>query len=181
MQYNKDQIKNWLKDINQDRYWLAEKCGVAKVSVDGWFSRNKFPAKSMLIIKNLMNTATDKPALSPLTDLDDRGKMELRLDYKTQRLAEKESLRLGMELSTYCTLAVEWCCAQENIGEQLANLLAQETEANQGTAKQETANASLPSPAESPDPASDKHTTREILGILRLGTNPDAKRKSGTV
>lgn len=51
---------------------------------------------------------------------------------------------------------------------------------NQGTEKQETAKQGLPSHTESSDPATRKRTTEETLGILRIGTNPGAKRKSGS-
>lgn len=191
MQPNRDQIKDWLKNIGKDRFWLAEQFGVEKVSVDGWFSRNKFPSKAMLIIKKLMDTTY--PSLTTLPDLDNRGKMELRLDYETQRKVEKEALRLGMELSTYCTMAVEWCSEQENIGERLAARLAAQQEdsylrvaeddveyGNQGTKKREMTKQSLPSPQDSADPSSQKRTTGETLGVLRLGPHPDAKRKSGS-
>ena len=112
-----------------------------------------------------------------LPNLDNRGKMELRLDYDTQRRVEKEALRLRMELSAYCTMAVEWCSEQADIGERLAARLASQ---QQGTEKQETAKQGLPSHTESSDPATRKRTTEETLGILRIGTNPGAKRKSGS-
>ena len=41
----KEEIKDWLKGIGKDRFWLADKCGVEKVSVDGWFtSRGRVPS-----------------------------------------------------------------------------------------------------------------------------------------
>ncbi|QHV68644.1 hypothetical protein DMI79_10055 [Akkermansia muciniphila] len=82
-----------------------------------------------------------------------------------------------MELSAYCTMAVEWCSEQSDIGERLAARLASQ---QQGTEKQETAKQGLPSHTESSDPATRKRTTEETLGILRIGTNPSAKRKSGS-
>lgn len=98
-----------------------------------------------------------------------------------------------MELSTYCTLAVEWCSEQENIGERLAARLAAQQEDSylrvaeekveyrkQGKKKQEIIKQGLTSHTESSDPASQKRTTGETLGVLRLGTNPGAKRKSGS-
>lgn len=119
--------------------------------------------------------------------------MELRLDYEKQRQVEKEALRLGMELSTYCTMAVEWCSEQENIGDRLAARLATQQEdsylrvaedeveyGNQDTKKQEIAKQGLPSHQDSVDPSSQKRTTGETLGVLRIGTNPNAKRKSGS-
>lgn len=53
----KEEIKNWLKGIGKDRFWLADKCGVEKVSVDGWFtSRGRVPSYALLVIQNLMKT-----------------------------------------------------------------------------------------------------------------------------
>ena len=53
---SKEEIKNWLKEIGKDRFWLAEKCGVDKRSVDEWFtSRGKVSAKAILIIQSLMS------------------------------------------------------------------------------------------------------------------------------
>ena len=51
---------------------------------------------------------------------------------------------------------------------------------NQGTEKQEKAKQGRPSHTESSDPATQKRTTKETLGILRIVTNPGAKRKSGS-
>lgn len=51
---------------------------------------------------------------------------------------------------------------------------------NQGTKEQEIAKQGLPSHTESSAPAAQKRTTGETLGILRIGTNPSAKRKSGS-
>lgn len=198
---SKEQIKSWLKEIGKDREWLAIQCGAkSKRTVEKWFeTKGTVPAKAILKINELMRQTGHQPSkqLSTLPDLDNRGKTELRLDYDTQRKVEKEALRLCMEFSTYCTLAVEWCCEQEDIGERLAARLAaqfadlqeetyvrvaeEEVEyGNQSTEKQERTNRGLPSHAESTDPASQKRTTGKTLGVLRLGTDPDAKRKSGS-
>lgn len=194
---SKEQIKSWLKTIGKDREWLAIQCGAkSKRTVEKWFeTKGTVPAKAILKISELMRQTGHEPSKQPSTlpNLDNRGKMELRLDYDTQRKAEKEALRLGMELSTYCTMAVEWCSEQENIGERLAARLASQQEnshlrvaedvakyGNQDTEKQEIANQGLPSHTEPADPAPRKRTTGKTLGILRLGTNPDAKRKSGS-
>lgn len=165
-------VKSWLRENGQTQAELAAKIGLKPQSFRAQMSKNKISSQTKLALMNII------PSLSPCTlpNLDNRGKMELRLDYETQRRVEREALRLCMELSAYCTLAVEWCSEQEDIGERLAARLASQ----QATKKQEIANPSLPSHAESANPASRKRTTGETLGILRIGTNPGAKRKSGS-
>ena len=178
---SKEQIKSWLKTIGKDREWLAKQCGAkSKRTVEKWFeTKGIVPAKAILKINELMLQTQYQSSIQPsnLPNQDNRGKMELRLDYDTQRRVEKEALRLRMELSAYCTMAVEWCSEQEDIRERLAARLASQ---QQGTEKQETAKQGLPSHTESSDPATRKRTTEETLGILRIGTNPGAKRKSGS-
>ena len=184
-------VKSWLRENGQTQAELAAKIGLKPQSFRAQMSKNKISSQTKLALMNII------PSLSPCTlpNLDNRGKMELRLDYGAQRRVEREALRLCMELSAYCTLAVEWCSEQEDIGDRLAARLAaqqQEKESylhvaeeetkygNQSTAKQEIANPGLPSPAESPDSATQKRTTEETLGILRTGANPRTKRKSGS-
>ena len=178
---SKEQIKSWLKTIGKDREWLAKQCGAkSKRTVEKWFeTKGIVPAKAILKINELMLQTQYQSSIQPsnLPNQDNRGKMELRLDYDTQRRVEKEALRLRMELSAYCTMAVEWCSEQEDIGERLAARLASQ---QQGTEKQETAKQGPPPHTESSDPATRKRTTEETLGILRIGTNPGAKRKSGS-
>ncbi|SEH99415.1 Hypothetical protein PYTT_2390 [Akkermansia glycaniphila] len=121
----KEDIDNWLKAIGKNRKWLAEKCLVQPGQCYNWFAVNgKIPKKKLLLIKSWMEEQTQEVVCIDLPDLDSRGKMELRLDYETQLKVEKEALRLGMELSAYCTEAVEWCCSQPDIGARLAARLA---------------------------------------------------------
>lgn len=57
----KEEIKEWLKEIGKDRFWLAQECGVTKPSVDGWFTtRGNVPAKALLVIQQLMDAAPKK-------------------------------------------------------------------------------------------------------------------------
>ncbi|MEG2514988.1 MAG: hypothetical protein RSA92_06590, partial [Bacteroidaceae bacterium] len=99
-----------------------------KVSVDGWFSRNKFPSKALLIIRNLISENTSIKELRSLPNPDSRGRIPFELDVETLERAEKEALRLGMTLSAYCSLAVEWCSERPNISEEIAELLEEEKE-----------------------------------------------------
>lgn len=50
---NKDELREWLDTIGQDRFWLAEKCGVAKSTVDSWFSTREIPDPALKIIEHL--------------------------------------------------------------------------------------------------------------------------------
>lgn len=52
---NKDEVKQWLKNIGKNREWLAGQCGVDKRTVDLWLSSARnIPARAMLIIQKLM-------------------------------------------------------------------------------------------------------------------------------
>jgi len=52
---NSKEIISWLKAIQEDRFWLAESCGVQKRTVDNWLSSSRsIPRKAQLIIKALM-------------------------------------------------------------------------------------------------------------------------------
>lgn len=65
MSPSKEEIKNWLKKIRKDRFWLAEKCNTGKRAVDKWFEKNgAVPAKAILVIRSLMSDAT-QPLPSP--------------------------------------------------------------------------------------------------------------------
>ena len=166
-------VKDWLRENGRTQAELASQIGLKPQSFRAQMSKSKISSQTKLALMNIIPSSS--PSMLP--NLDNRGKMELRLDYDTQRRVEKEALRLRMELSAYCTMAVEWCSEQEDIGERLAARLASQ---QQGTKKQETAKQGLPSHTESSDPAPRKRTTEETLGILRIGTNPGAKRKSGS-
>ena len=48
------QIKQWLKTISRTRHWLAEQCGVSKLTVDGWMNGRTIPKPAATIINNLM-------------------------------------------------------------------------------------------------------------------------------
>lgn len=66
MSLSKEEIKNWLKEVGQNRFWLAEQCLVDKKTVDDWFtSRGKVPSKALLKIQSLMSES--KAPESPQT------------------------------------------------------------------------------------------------------------------
>lgn len=66
MLIEKDEIKNWLKVIGKDRYWLAEMCFVKKSAVDEWFTkRGTIPASKLALISQLMTQEEEKKQASP--------------------------------------------------------------------------------------------------------------------
>ncbi len=126
-------IKNWLKEEKKDREWLASKCLVSKTAIDQWFKKvGKIPEAKLSLIESLMQvpipSPADKKELATLPDIDERGKMFLHLSEKGQQDVYREAMRLNLDPSTYCTMAVEWCCEQEDIGERIAARLAAKRE-----------------------------------------------------
>lgn len=118
------EIKQFLKEHKLKYAWLAQQCFVSVGAVKNWFSSERIPDAKIALIQKIIDEFKIGKPLQELPDMDARGKMEVRLDYDAQRKVEKEALRLGMELSAYCTEAVEWCCSQPDIGERLAARLA---------------------------------------------------------
>lgn len=53
MTLTKDQISDWLKRAGRDRYWLGDKCGVSKGTVDQWFYKG-FSDAALATIRALM-------------------------------------------------------------------------------------------------------------------------------
>ena len=107
MQADRDQIKNWLRASGKDRFWLAEQCGVEKVSVDGWFSRNNFPKAQLALIQKLISETQPPPY--EIEGKDNMSKLFITLDPESQDAVLAECRRLNITLSAYCSLVVEWC------------------------------------------------------------------------
>jgi len=80
-------IKNWLSEQGRDRAWLADKCNVSKVTVDGWLSANRsIPGPAERIIDQIMNGGVP---ISPVLDLP-----------TWNRLSEKAKAR-GVSIETF--------------------------------------------------------------------------------
>lgn len=107
MQADRDQIKNWLRASGKDRFWLAEQCGVEKVSVDGWFSRNNFPKAQLALIQKLISETQPPPY--EIEGKDNMSKLFITLNPELQDAVLAECRRLNITLSAYCSLVVEWC------------------------------------------------------------------------
>lgn len=49
-----EQINEWLKKNDKDRFWLAKHCNVAKSTVDGWMAGRAIPKPTQTILVNLI-------------------------------------------------------------------------------------------------------------------------------
>lgn len=65
IQLTKDEIREWLISHKRDRDWLAEACGVAKGTVDNWFSNRPIPESSLATIRLLMDRDLGHAKSSP--------------------------------------------------------------------------------------------------------------------
>jgi len=64
MNVTPDGLKEWLHDLGKDRHWLAEEIGVAKRTLDNWFS-TEFP---LYAVKAIMRLAKELEAPQPADD-----------------------------------------------------------------------------------------------------------------
>lgn len=173
-----EDIKDWLKKIRKNREWLGEKTFVKKRQVDNWLSSGrKIPDAKMLIIEQLMNEQSSdiaKAEPSTLPDLDSRGKMFLLLDEEAQKKVFAEADRLNMDSSAYCTLAVEWCCNQPNIGRILRDMLE---EKNRPTLKAAELAASYDSEDAKKNPPGGKSAGKDGAdgNVPKPGLSPDRR------
>ena len=124
MRVTKNEIKNWMKENNLERAWLAKECGVSKATVDTWLSSDRgVPSKAQLTIQTLIFKTTGKKEYGPEfhreAEMDTKFRLPVEIDMATLHKAEQEAFRRGMKLSEYCSLSVKWCANQPqvNLGE----------------------------------------------------------------
>lgn len=175
MEIDRKQLSKWLKTNGIiTRTQFCEELGISLKTSYQWTSGST-PIPTIHRAK-IISWIQGKP-LNQKKILTDS--FSITIDEQRYRAYEAAAKAEGMGLKEWLISVVDEAAELDNV---LPNPYADnaKTSQNQGTAKQEIANASLPSPAESPDPATQKRTTRETLGVLRLGTNPDTKRKSGS-
>lgn len=73
-------IKRWLKQIGEDRAWLAAQCGVSKSTIDGWLAENAerpISAPARRLLENLMN---ERLSVNPKISLNDFAKAQAQAD-----------------------------------------------------------------------------------------------------
>ena len=132
MRVTKNEIKNWMKENNLERAWLAKECGVSKATVDTWLSSDRgVPSKAQLTIQTLIFKITGKKEYGPEfhreAEMETKFRLPVEIDMATLHKAEQEAFRRGMKLSEYCSLSVKWCANQPQI-----NLGEKEESSHQG-------------------------------------------------
>ena len=120
MRVTKDEIKNWMRENNLERAWLAKECGVSKATVDTWLSSDRgVPFKAQLTIQTLIFKTTGKKEYGPeylhKAETDTKFRLPVEMDMTTRQKAEQEAYRRGMKLSEYCSLTVKWCADRPQI------------------------------------------------------------------
>jgi hypothetical protein len=81
-------LAEWLKTIDRDRHWLAERLAVKKSTVDSWFSTRRISEAMWRTLENLMASTGS----SPLEDL-----LEVTLTLQEFEALEKARLLAGYE------------------------------------------------------------------------------------
>lgn len=122
MTTSKDDVKKWLKKIGKDRIWLAKQCGAkSKRTVDDWLSTSKnIPEKSLIIIQRLMDESKNVASTHVLEELPNQeclGKMFITLEAEVQEIVYSEAFRIGLSVSAYCSLAVEYAASHKEMRE----------------------------------------------------------------
>lgn len=109
-----ERIKEWLKAIDKDRFWLAEKTHSSKKTVDGWLSAGKsIPLAKQDIIENLMKESRNNQPLQDLKNIPDLGKLFVNFTPELQEKIAQEALRQGMTPNAFISKLVEWYVTTE--------------------------------------------------------------------
>lgn len=112
---SKKKIKEWLKMISKDRFWLAEQCRVEKVTIDKWLSSEReIPSKALLIIQQLMEESKKNGNKNIAKDQD----VITSLDFSAEEMEVVRRFRKnfpGIDLETYLrNKVIELCAGLEN-------------------------------------------------------------------
>ena len=78
MRVTKNEIKNWMKENNIERAWLAKECGVSKATVDTWLSSDRgVPSKAQLTLSLRHISELLYPAIAPSLHLVENHKAKV--------------------------------------------------------------------------------------------------------
>lgn len=96
-----------------------------KRTVDRWLSPSSepVPAWAELEIRKLMGTCEETPIeIEGLPSIEDLGKMFITLEPNVQNLVYEEAYRLGLTVTAYCSLAVEYAAINEEMRTEITSL-----------------------------------------------------------
>lgn len=127
-------VKKWLNDTGHDREWLGSVTrnprtpdkSTPKRTIDRWLSPSSepVPAWAELEIRKLMGNycAESITNLEDLPQTEDLGKMFITLEPNVQDLVHQEAYRLGLTVTAYCSLAVEYAATNEEMRTEITSL-----------------------------------------------------------
>lgn len=95
-----DEIRSWLRANGKDRFWLADKVGVSKFTVDKWLAKTsgrKIPDPVMKVIRGLMEPEKSQ-SVPTLT-----GKLSIQ-DFLLANEAAKDA---GMSFDEWITMLIK--------------------------------------------------------------------------
>ena len=108
---SKKEIKEWLKNIGKDRFWLANQCRVEKVTIDKWLSSERdIPSKALLIIQNLM---AEKATVDSISDNSESSLIK-SLEFSEEEMKVVRQFQKnfpGIDLESYLRNKVIELCA----------------------------------------------------------------------
>lgn len=105
---SKEDAKNWLADIKQDRSWLAKECGTKEGTVNNWLSPSgPFPASAVLKIQKLMEKY---PSPGAASESDSEHEVVLQFNDDEWAIIERFQKKFpNVSIDEYCrTKALEF-------------------------------------------------------------------------
>lgn len=98
----KDRIKAWLDKFDHDRYWLADKLGIEKRTVDNWLSASKdIPPVKQSLIERLIEEDEAGEARRKLQLLPQAQIFSVETDLPTFRAYNAAALSSGKTLEQW--------------------------------------------------------------------------------
>lgn len=120
----REKVRAWLKDNKYTQEKLATKLGLKGQSLRAQMSKKPISAKTKLALMNLIPQifSNEHQELEDLPFVENLGKMFITLEPNIQDLVHQEAYRLGLTVTAYCSLAVEYAASNEEMRTEITSL-----------------------------------------------------------
>lgn len=120
----REKVRAWLKDNKYTQEKLATKLGLKGQSLRAQMSKKPISAKTKLALMNLIPQifSNEHQELEDLPFVENLGKMFITLAPEIQNLVHQEAYRLGLTVTAYCSLAVEYAASNEEMRAEITSL-----------------------------------------------------------
>lgn len=120
----REKVRAWLKDNKYTQEKLATKLGLKGQSLRAQMSKKPISAKTKLALMNLIPQifSNEHQELEDLPFVENLGKMFITLEPNIQDLVYQEAYRLGLTVTAYCSLAVEYAASNEEMRTEITSL-----------------------------------------------------------